>query len=595
MADRAEMDEFVARVRAGSDIVAVVSGYVPLKRKGDRYWGCCPFHQEKTPSFSVLPDKGFFYCFGCHAGGNVFKFLSLIEGITYFEAIKLQAEKLNIPLLQSRKSPEEVQREQKIDALRRVNEMARDFFYSCLTKTGHGAKGRAYLKGRGITDATIEHFKLGFAPEAWDKLTVAFTQRGIEQDLLIESGLAVKSKKNERLYDRFRSRVMIPIADERGHVVGFGGRVTEDATPKYLNSPETILFNKRRLLFGLDRAHRAIQRLGYAVVVEGYMDAIALSEAGVENVVATLGTAFTLEHAKLILRYAKDIYFCYDSDEAGQQATIRALSLVTTTGARVKVITLPEGKDPDEYIKKHGRASFEPLIAGALPLVEYRLRYVLSHNSYDTMEGKNLALEGMLPVLKNLSPGELGEYKKKLSQTLMMDEGVIQDSVLRYRPAMAPVATSAVTTRQRARKADSALQQAGRAVIRTLWQDKALAPHVREILPPEAIVDEVQREILAFLFRQYEQGKPTTDMTAATALTDAAATELSEALAESYDGQDSARTYEDSLYALKRAHLNRLFMEQSQEAERLEKAGDAVGAVKALQAANRLRQEMDDR
>ena len=376
-----KMDEFVEQVRSQSDIIQVVQSYVPLKRKGNRYWGCCPFHSEQTPSFSVVPDKGFFYCFGCHAGGNVFKFISLIENVTYFEAIKLQAEKLGIALPERQRTPQEVARDREIADLRKVNEMARDFFHNCLTMTGYGAVGKEYFTHRDISPETIDEFKLGYAPDAWDKLSTAFQKRGVKQEFLLATGLAAERSSGSGLYDRFRNRVIIPISDERGRVVGFGGRVLDDSTPKYLNTPETILFNKRKILFGLDRSHRAIQQAGYAIVVEGYMDAISVFGAGVKNVVASLGTAFTVDHCQKLLRYASDIYFCYDSDEAGQKATIRALSIVRDTGAIVKVIVVPDGKDPDEYIRKHGAEAFQQLVKQALPLVEYRLRYVLKHVS----------------------------------------------------------------------------------------------------------------------------------------------------------------------------------------------------------------------
>lgn len=243
-------EEFVERVRDGSDILNVVQTYVPMKRKGGRYWGCCPFHGEKTPSFSVVPEKGFFYCFGCHAGGNVFKFISLIENVTYWEAVKLQAEKLGIPLPERERTPEEQRREQERADLMKVSTMARDFFHNCLTMTRLGEPGRAYFTGRGITEATIKEFSLGFAPRSWDKLITAFRGRGVTDHLLEASGLAAR-RDNGGLYDRFRGRVIIPIADERGRVVAFGGRVLDDSRPKYLNSPESPIFNKRRLLFGL--------------------------------------------------------------------------------------------------------------------------------------------------------------------------------------------------------------------------------------------------------------------------------------------------------------------------------------------------------
>ena len=280
------MEAFVQQVRAQTDILAVVQGYVPLKRKGNRYWGCCPFHNEKTASFSVVPADGFFYCFGCHAGGDVFKFISLMEHITPFEAIVRQAEQLGIEKPAQKRDPREEARLRELDDLRKVNALARDFFHNCLTMTRYGVAGRDYLAGRGITAEAIERYGIGFAPDAWSKLSDAFQKRGISENLLVTAGLAVKRERGGGVYDRFRNRVIIPIADERGRIVAFGGRALGDVQPKYLNTAETPVFNKRKLLFGLDRAHRAIVSEGAAIVVEGYMDAIASWEAGVSNVVA---------------------------------------------------------------------------------------------------------------------------------------------------------------------------------------------------------------------------------------------------------------------------------------------------------------------
>ena len=590
------MDEFVEQVRSQSDILNVIQSYVPLKRKGNRYWGCCPFHNEKTPSFSVVPDKGFFYCFGCHAGGNVFKFISLIENVTYFEAIKLQAEKLGIPLPERQRTPQEIAREREMADLRKVNEMARDFFHNCLTMTHYGEAGKAYFAGRDISPETIEEFKLGFAPNAWDKLSTAFTKRGVKQEFLLACGLSAERNNGGGLYDRFRNRVIIPIADERGRVVGFGGRVLDDSTPKYLNTPETILFNKRKLLFGLDRSHRAIQQAGYAIVVEGYMDAISVFGAGVRNVVASLGTAFTAEHCQKLLRYAPDIYFCYDSDEAGQKATIRALSIVRDTGAVVRVIVVPDGKDPDEYIRKHGADAFRALVKEALPLVEYRLQYVLKHVNYDTLDGKVKALHEMLPVLAGIKETAVrSEYEKKLAQILLLDEGVVRDELRRY--ARGAVAEESAPVRAPIRQAvqqqDNAIRRAGRIIVRMVWQDVSLIHHVESVLPLAGIGDPVQREILLFLQDLSNQGQAPDDITAAENLSEDAAAELSRALVENLGGRAETEAYNDSLKVLRKAYLNMLFVEHSRKADAYMKAGNTA-YVDELNEVMKIKDEMDE-
>ena len=594
---REDMDEFVEQVTAQSDLLQTVQSYVPLKRKGNRYWGCCPFHGEKTPSFSVVPDKGFFYCFGCHAGGNVFKFLSLIENITYFEAIKLQAEKLGIPMPQRQKTPQEIARDKEIADLRKVNEMARDFYHNCLTLTRLGEPGKAYFTSRAISAETIAEFKLGFAPQTWDKLSTAFLKRGVKQELLLSDGLAAERQNGGGIYDRFRNRIIIPIADERGRVVGFGGRVLDDSTPKYLNTPETVLFNKRRILFGLDRANRAIKQAGYAIVVEGYMDAISVFSAGIKNVVASLGTAFTAEHCKLLLRYAPAIYFCYDSDNAGQKATIRALSIVQGTGATVRVIVVPDGKDPDEYIRKHGAEAFQELVKKALPLVEYRLQYVLKNFDHDSLEGKVKALHAMLPVLTGIrEPAVLGEYIKRLSQALLLDEGIVRDEFRRFGHQPLQEDSGAVQRepiRQDVRRTDTALQRAGRIVIRLAFQDAGILAHFATMVPLKDVSDESQREILLALQELAAQGKNSNDTEMANKLSETAMAELSRAMVEDLGVLSETEAYSNAVRVLRKAYLNMRYVEHSQRAAELARQGDTA-YVAELNQAQKIKSEMEE-
>ena len=386
--------------------------------------------------------------------------------------------------------------------------------------------------------------------------------------------------------------MIIPIADERGRVVGFGGRVLDDSTPKYLNTPETVLFNKRKLLFGLDRSHRAIQQEGRAIVVEGYMDAISVFDAGVHNVVASLGTAFTPEHAKKLLHYAPEICFCYDSDEAGQKATIRALSIVRDTGARVRVIVVPDGKDPDEFIRKHGADAFRALVEKALPLVEYRLRYVLSHTNYDTLDGKVKALHEMMPVLAGIREAAVrSEYERRLAQTLMLDEGIVRSELRHYRPEAEEAVRQPI--RKAVAKADTALRKAGRLVIRMAWQDAAVIAHLETIVPLEGIRDPAQREILTFLKTAAEEGRPVDDMSAAT-LSDEAAAELSRSLVEDLGGRDETEAYDDSLRVLRKAYLNALYTEHSRKANEYAQNGQHEACLQELNEVNKIKHEMDE-
>ena len=502
-------EEFVEQVSAETDILSVVSSYVPLRRKGNRYWGCCPFHHEKTASFQVKPDEGFFYCFGCHVGGNAFKFISLIENINYYEAVKRQAEKLGIPIPTAEQSPQEIARENHLNDLRKIHEMAGSFYHNCLTKTGYGKDGLEYLHGRGITDQIIEEFKLGFAPDAWNKLSTAFLKRDVPAKLLLDGGLGMM-RQGGGVYDRFRNRVMIPIMDERGRIVAFGGRVLGQGEPKYLNSPETAIFNKRKLLFGLDKAKKAIQQEGFALVVEGYMDAISVYAAGVHNVVASLGTAFTQEQCRHIMRYGAELYFCYDSDAAGQNATVRGLSIARSTGAKVKVVSIPDGKDPDEFIRKHGVEAFRELLKKALPLVDFYIEYVKSKVDISRLEGKLQALNELMPLLSSIRGDnvERNVYVRKLSSLLDMDESEILNTSSRgmYRRrdnrSSIPVSIDVredsgenKPRRQVVNQMDDKDGKAARLCIRGVWEDPALLLHLKQMLPIEYMPDWM-REVL---------------------------------------------------------------------------------------------------
>ena len=578
------MEAFVQQVRAQTDILAVVQGYVPLKRKGNRYWGCCPFHNEKTASFSVVPDDGFFYCFGCHAGGDVFKFLSLIEQITPFEAILRQAEQLGIEKPAQKRDPHAEARLRELDDLRKVNALARDFFHNCLTMTRYGEAGRAYLAGRGVTEAAIERYGIGFAPDAWSKLSDAFQKRGIAEHLLVTAGLAVKRERGDGVYDRFRGRVMIPIADERGRIVAFGGRALGDAQPKYLNTAETPVFNKRKLLFGLDRAHRAIASEGAAIVVEGYMDAIAAWEAGVLNVVATLGTSFTEEHAALLLRRAPRIVFCYDSDAAGQEATLRALSAVRGRAGEVRVLLLPDGKDPDEYVRTHGAEAFRALVGEAVPAPAFRLRHIRTHMT-DGVEGQRSALRAMLPVLAELDAVTRAAYVRQTAAELFLDEGVVTDALRAYvRRGGAEPSQQSTAQRIPVHRTDDALRSAGRELIAAVWRDPSLLTEILSLVPSADFPDAGTGEILRAMALHREAGG-VFDAAFIAAQPTAAGEELTRAIAG--EGRTSA-SYREALGTLRRAYLTTELARHTRHAEEMMQAGkaayiDELNEVKRIQ------------
>jgi DNA primase len=334
-------------------------------------FGLCPFHGEKTASFSVAPDKGIYYCFGCHKGGGAINFMMEIEGLSYPDAVRALAKRSGMEVPEDEQYQSRYSQQERLWALSK--EAAR-FFVSQLYGPA-GAQGLAYAQKRGMPKSTLTKFGIGFAPDTWTALTDAMRAKGYTDEELKESGLVSVSQKNGRIFDRFRNRLMFPIIDVRGNVIGFGGRVMDDSTPKYLNSPETMIFNKRKNLFGLNLAKKT--KLDYLILVEGYMDAIALHQYGFDCAVASLGTSLTEEHAVLLTRYTENVVLIYDGDEAGQRAAQRAIPMLEKAGLSIKVLQLKDAKDPDEYLKKFGADKFRNLLNESSNRVEYQLTAIL--------------------------------------------------------------------------------------------------------------------------------------------------------------------------------------------------------------------------
>lgn len=482
--------EFIEQVRQANDIVSVISDYVSLKRRGCNFWACCPFHNEKTASFSVASDKGFYYCFGCHAHGDVFQFVMARENISFSEAVERLAERAHIPLPEVEKSAEDMARDKKRDRLYEINEMAGNFFHNCLVKTRYGEPGLAYFHRRHLTNETIHSFKLGFAPDSWDKLTRAFEKKGVTGKELLEVGLA--KEKNGHYYDAFRNRVMFPIRDGRGRIVGFGGRVLDDSKPKYLNSPETLIFNKRHLLFAMDKAHKAIFDEGRAILVEGYMDVISAHNRGICNVVASLGTAFTEEQARLLQRQAKELVLSYDMDTAGRQATLRAMEIVRGLGLHVRVVTLPQGKDPDEYINTAGPEKLREAIENAPNVLDYMLMTALKQYDDTTLDGKADIVAMLIPVLAQEDNRIVLEtFMKKIAAKLQVDENAVRNEFNKYVTAHPETRQQQVVISRSVYQENAAVRGKGKNavseenILRFLVEKPEACARMRELVVPK--------------------------------------------------------------------------------------------------------------
>ena len=363
-------ERFVDEVIARNEISEVVADYVPLTKKGNSLWGCCPFHSEKTPSFHVVPDRQIYKCFGCGKGGGVINFVMEMENLSFIEAVAFLAKRAGMQMPEN--TGESAAYRQRRQRLLELNREAARFFHKCLYEPG-GRSGLAYLTGRGLSKGTLTRFGLGYAPDSWDGLIRAMAEKGYDKGDLLEGGLVVRNQSG-RVYDRFRNRVMFPIIDVRGEVIGFGGRVLDDSTPKYLNSPDTPVYNKSRNLFALNIAKKS--KLGRLILTEGYMDTIALHQAGFDCAVASLGTSLTSEHAQLLARYTNEVVISYDGDGAGVAAAQRAIPILEKTGLKVKVLQVTGAKDPDEFIKKYGREAFGRLIDQSENQITYRLEQI---------------------------------------------------------------------------------------------------------------------------------------------------------------------------------------------------------------------------
>ena len=359
------IDELIAR----TDIVDLVSEYVRLNKKGRNYWGLCPFHSEKTPSFSVSADKQIYKCFGCGKGGGAINFVMEVDNLPFIDAVKVLAKRVNLEVPETGSTPGMRERRQK---LLEINKAAARVFHRWLYQP-EGREALAYLQKRGLSKGTLTNFGLGFAPDRWDGMITALSEQGYDKRDLLEAGLAV-SNKDGRIYDRFRNRVMFPIIDIRGEVIGFGGRVMDDSTPKYLNSPDTLVYNKSRNVFALNISKKS--KAGRVILTEGYMDTISLHQAGFDSAVASLGTSLTAEHAQLLSRYFQHAVIAYDGDGAGVSAAQRAIPLLEKAGLSVKVLRMRGAKDPDEFIKKFGREAFSKLLDESEHHIDYRLEQI---------------------------------------------------------------------------------------------------------------------------------------------------------------------------------------------------------------------------
>lgn len=499
-------DDFIEEVRSRNDIVDVISGYIKLQKKGSSYFGLCPFHNEKSPSFSVSQAKQMYYCFGCGAGGNVFTFIMEYENYTFVEAVKFLAERVGMELPVIKETEEAKQRAGLRNTLLEINKMAAKYFYTQL-KTEQGNRAYQYLTGRGLTKETITAFGLGYSNKYSNDLYQFLKKQGYSDEVLMKAGL-ITAQDGRNIYDKFWNRVMFPIMDVNNKVIGFGGRVMGDGKPKYLNSPETEIFDKSRNLYGLNRARTSKKK--YFLICEGYMDVIALHQAGFTNAVATLGTALTTGHASLLKRYVNEAYLTYDSDDAGTRAAIRAVPILKQMGIVAKVIRMDPYKDPDEFIQNLGAEEFELRIQNAKNGFLFTLEILEREYDLRSPEGKTQFYNEVARKLTEFEEEiERDNYIEAVAQKYHIAYDVLRNLVAKMaiqggmaKPIERPKQSSAVHKQK-----EDGFVQSQKILLTWIIEDQAVFDQIKKYIGPEDFTVELYRTVADTLYQQYQEGE----------------------------------------------------------------------------------------
>tara|TARA_B100000809_G_scaffold100955_2_gene99534 strand:- start:1324 stop:3126 length:1803 start_codon:yes stop_codon:yes gene_type:complete len=545
-------DDMVEEVRAAADIVDVIGEFVQLKKAGREYKANCPFHEERTPSFYVVPAKGFYKCFGCGKSGDVFSFVMERQGLDFVEAVKHVAGRAGVQVREVKRSQEE---EDPNRPLYEINGFARDWFRRQLEDATVGAAAREYLEGRGISADVCERYGLGFAPDEWRALRDAAAKHGLEEELMLEVGLLGSSERSREPYDRFRGRIMFTIESRSGRVIAFGGRILEGDTkdaPKYLNSPETPIYHKGSNLYGLSWARHSIRREESALVVEGYMDVVSLAAHGFENVVAPLGTALTPEQAKLLSRYTKRVLLLFDSDAAGLRATFKAGDTLLEAGLHPAVVTLPPGEDPDTLVRSEGREGLEQYLDQAVDVLDRKLQILDEKDYFSSIERTRSAVDRLLPTIRAASDPALHDiYVAKVADRTGVRRETLEAEMKRAASGSAPtrVATPPSVPRIAAHRVPKL--GAERILLLLMTKNPDFVERAGEHVGAGDFVDVAYRTIFQALLDDPELRAPPVSMDPV------AARRLQEILSDPEELAHAGRVFEESVARMHVAALDR--------------------------------------
>ncbi len=497
-------DAVIRQIQDRLDIVEIVSGYLVLRRAGRNFKACCPFHGEKTASLMVSPDKQIFHCFGCGVGGNVFGFVMKIEKKDFRETVETLAEKAGVEVPRDAKADPRV--EERANQFLSANGRAAEYYHQFLLNQKEAQSARTYLEKRGLDRQTIVDFKLGYAPQTWDAF-YGSVKGQLEDTLLEKAGLVIAKKDGGGYYDRFRNRVIFPILDAKGQCIAFGGRVMDDSLPKYLNSPETEIYSKGRNLYGLFQARKPIRDEDSVVVVEGYMDLISSHQAGVKNVVASLGTALTTDQARLLKRHTKNVLIVYDSDKAGEMATLRGLEVLLEEGMEVKIVRLPEGEDPDSFVRGQGGAGFREALGAAKNLFEYKLALLKQKHDSQTLEGKVKIANDLVSLFSRVQNEiQRSAWTKELALQLSLSEEALvaemkkSKSVLVRASKAAEILNATEAGAPIRRESQQAVSTAERMILGLALENEQYVMRMTEELRESDFTSPLSRKIAARIF-----------------------------------------------------------------------------------------------
>ena len=575
------LNEVVQRIKGQLNIVNVVGSFISLKKKGNKYWGCCPFHNEKTPSFTVDESRGFYYCFGCHVGGDAIKFLMEVRKMPFIDVIKDLAEQYSIPLPNDYEGNKVAAKA--VDPLEveiiKMHELAKDFYAGKLqNKTAEAAAALAYLRKRNINQDIIKRFSLGLSSDGWQELNDLLQRNKFDLAAIKDSGL-VSVSQSGNVYDKFRQRIIIPIFNGKGETIAFGGRVLQDTIqPKYLNSPESRAFSKRKTLYALHIAKDSIRKAGYSILTEGYMDTISMHVHGFTNTVASLGTAFTNEQARLLGRNARKVLFAYDNDNAGIQATIRGINIAREAFLNVAVLDLSPAKDPDEFLNKFGAAELEKRIKNEQDPIAFQIEQTIKLDTKDSsLQEKVSILNKVLQFIIHLENSlEIDTYLNQIATLLVIDLAIVQSEYSKLkggrtvlgRTATQPMKTAAVPSKL------NALHSAQRYIIKVSLEDVSILEYVNELLTPSDFPDPLFAEIFMVICMLNAESKLSEESLIAS-LADQAQSQVISIIAEETELKNTVKLVEDCIKQIKYHNMKKKFDEHTRLAIEYERVGNA--------------------